>query len=67
MNAILEAPSLWIPEDVFDMSKNGGKAIKANLGRVQISTDLRQFNKTFDYKTISDEAQLYDNYKLHMD
>ena len=67
MSAILEAPSLWIPEDVFNMSENGGKALKADLGRIQISTDLRQFSKTLNYKEIMDEDKLYDNYQLHMD
>lgn len=67
LNAILEAPSLWIPENVFDKSANGGKAIKADLGRIQISSDLRQFSKTLDYKTIKDESKLYDNYTLEMD
>jgi hypothetical protein len=63
IEADIFAPVLIIPEDVF---VGDARYIKIDMGQINLTSDLRIYNKQKNYKEILDEKQVYDTYKFEL-
>ena len=63
IEADIFAPVLIIPEDVF---VRDARYIKIDMGQINLTSDLRIYNKQKNYKEILDEKQVYDTYKFEL-
>jgi len=59
----MRAPVLILPENIFF---ENSPYLKLDTGQIEISSDLRKFNKQTNYNEIEDDKQLYDNYTVEL-
>lgn len=61
INAKIKAPILILPSDLYDKDSF---QLRFDLGEVSITSDLQNYQKGFNYKAVTEEADIFDIYKI---